>query len=612
MIEQIETTRMKIEHSRDEESSLISNEETTPMTTDINVTLKNDAPLSQSDPDSESRSDESETSELPENETADEKDADESEAQSDLSRISVPFASLSTPVISEKDAGDDAKRDEEDTKPLDLLVGSEKDAGDNAARDAKRDEENTKPLELRVSSGKDAGDDAEKDAEKDEQNVKPLDLVVRKKSDPPEVGHVDKSLLSEPDPNEEDCSENDLSFLDEDGLAERKSSNDSGVISLSGLSFETASKKGGKNGSNKGEWVNKPLQFKGLKNSHLSPKGTRSKLVPVTILVGFGMLSCAIVLAASIMSKKSASQGDSAASPKVAAVTPKVAAVTPKVAVMPKLAGVINHAVLAPPEEIQEEEPAEQPVAAEIPATVPVNTTDAISGQPLSADTLVTVPENATDEVETEPVAAQKEGKKSVRKNRAAFVRRGSPTKGKVVKTSGSHVAAKTTVPESDEEREIPTTLASKTVPLDSASAREPAPGPKKVSDPVSTREPASGPKSSEIDKILAQVSKKPTGRKADDGENALPATLNRSQVQASMKKVEPAVKKCASDMGAQGMANVKVNISGADGMINKVEVPSVPEPLRACIVREIRKAKFPRFQNENMAIQYPFVFPFQ
>ena len=460
------------------------------MPTVVDATFEFNDPPFQPEPDLDSWSDESGSSALTENETADEKDSDESEAQSNISKTTVPFANLreSASDIREKDAGDDAERDEQDTKPL--------------------------------------------------------DLQTRKTHEPPGAGDANETLVATSFLTVGNSSD-DFPTL----LYTPESIRDSEIIDSMTIVRESAPDKG---------------TGKASKKEQEPSKAARNKLVPITILIGFGMLSCSIVVAAAILSKRPVSQ-DSTATPVAAAK-------------IPETAGVASHPPSVP--------------AAKMPA------------QPLSADTSGTAPKSVADKIETKPIATQNKGDKPIGKNKVAAPRHGFPNNKKVEEADSPHVAVEATV----------STLASQAVPPDPESTLEQAPEPETVSpDSKSTLEqaPVSGDTSA-IDRLLGTALERPTGRKAADSEDGLPATLSRSQVQSSMKKVEPAVKKCASDIGAQGVANVTLDVSGANGMISKIQVPSVPESLRVCIVREVRKARFPQFKNESMAIQYPFVFPFQ
>jgi hypothetical protein len=72
------------------------------------------------------------------------------------------------------------------------------------------------------------------------------------------------------------------------------------------------------------------------------------------------------------------------------------------------------------------------------------------------------------------------------------------------------------------------------------------------------------------------------------------------------MQKIEPAIKKCGSGPGAQTVANINLDIKGKTGSVSKIRIPGVPAPVKKCIMRQLLGIKFPKFQNETMAVQYP------
>jgi predicted Zn finger-like uncharacterized protein len=89
----------------------------------------------------------------------------------------------------------------------------------------------------------------------------------------------------------------------------------------------------------------------------------------------------------------------------------------------------------------------------------------------------------------------------------------------------------------------------------------------------------------------------------------SLPDKPTKSQVISALKKVTPGVKSCGK--GTAGVATVSINIAGATGRVTSASVVSGPfkgKPQAGCIVKAVKKARFPKFSQKKFSVSYPFV----
>jgi hypothetical protein len=145
------------------------------------------------------------------------------------------------------------------------------------------------------------------------------------------------------------------------------------------------------------------------------------------------------------------------------------------------------------------------------------------------------------------------------------------------------------------------------------AKAEKAAPEPKaEKSDPPPPPPPAAKQSSSDksIDDLLdgalngkPKAASKPAAAPAAN----LPATPSRDDVLGAMKAVTPRVQACGN--GQSGIATSKIGVAGPTGRVTSVEVSGqfAGTPVAACIVREVSKAKFPKFSQSTFSFSYPF-----
>jgi hypothetical protein len=81
-------------------------------------------------------------------------------------------------------------------------------------------------------------------------------------------------------------------------------------------------------------------------------------------------------------------------------------------------------------------------------------------------------------------------------------------------------------------------------------------------------------------------------------------ATPSRADVLGAMQAVTPKVRAC----GGTGMAVVKITLSGRTGHVTDAVVDGQSDPkARACIMREVSRAKLAPFTNPSFSVTYPF-----
>lgn len=124
---------------------------------------------------------------------------------------------------------------------------------------------------------------------------------------------------------------------------------------------------------------------------------------------------------------------------------------------------------------------------------------------------------------------------------------------------------------------------------------------------------PPPAPKQSSTDKSIddllsGALGGKPAAKPAASkpAEN-MPATPSRDDVLSAMKGVTPKVQACSK--GESGIAMSKVGVAGPTGRVTSVEVSGqfAGTPVAACIVKEVSKAKFPKFSQATFSFSYPF-----
>jgi hypothetical protein len=131
---------------------------------------------------------------------------------------------------------------------------------------------------------------------------------------------------------------------------------------------------------------------------------------------------------------------------------------------------------------------------------------------------------------------------------------------------------------------------------------------PAKTASKDSSPEPSkpSGPRS--IDDLLNSALSGKGGskpRKAAAPTSNLPEQPTKSQVLSAMNKVRPAVQACAK--GQSGVAFVNVSVAGKTGRVTNAQVSGVTGPAGSCIARAVRKARFPKFQQNVFKVKFPF-----
>jgi len=131
----------------------------------------------------------------------------------------------------------------------------------------------------------------------------------------------------------------------------------------------------------------------------------------------------------------------------------------------------------------------------------------------------------------------------------------------------------------------------------------EPSPAKKQKKKAVkSTKKHSSAPKNNYPDDLGKKSAPEPPP--AD-----LPEQPSKEALKAALKKVEPAVNKCGG--GEKGMAMVALTVKGSSGKVSSAKVTSGPfksGPASSCIVKAVKKARFPKFSKSSLSFSYPFV----
>jgi hypothetical protein len=171
-------------------------------------------------------------------------------------------------------------------------------------------------------------------------------------------------------------------------------------------------------------------------------------------------------------------------------------------------------------------------------------------------------------------------------------------------------VAAPTTVSREDEPAKVATAAIPEAAPKQpvrgARPAREAAPVPVPAAKPAVTAPAPQAPVDRSIDALLDRALTPGSGTKA-----AKPApmatgsaTPSRADVLGAMQAVTPKVRAC----GGTGMAVVKVTLSGRTGHVTDVAVDGQSDAkARACIMREVSRAKLAPFTNASFSVTYPF-----
>jgi hypothetical protein len=127
---------------------------------------------------------------------------------------------------------------------------------------------------------------------------------------------------------------------------------------------------------------------------------------------------------------------------------------------------------------------------------------------------------------------------------------------------------------------------------------------------------PAPAPKASStnsadksIDDLLGAAlgGGKPAAKSAAKPAETLPSSPSRDDVLSAMKGVTPRVQACGG--GQSGIATSKVTVTGATGRVTSVDVSGqfAGTPVASCVVKEVSKARFPKFSQATFSFSYPF-----
>ncbi len=167
-------------------------------------------------------------------------------------------------------------------------------------------------------------------------------------------------------------------------------------------------------------------------------------------------------------------------------------------------------------------------------------------------------------------------------------------------------VAPKDTTPKKSPDKAIqknadkPKVVKEKAVKKDSPKiAATPKPKPTKKPDA-----------SSSLDDVLSSVTggvDKPIAAKEDEAPTK--KGLGRGDVAKAMKRITPAAKSCYSVEEFSGMVKVKYSVA-PDGSVSKASATGAHKGSKtgACVVRAVRKAKFPAFSGATMSFSFPFL----
>lgn len=226
------------------------------------------------------------------------------------------------------------------------------------------------------------------------------------------------------------------------------------------------------------------------------------------------------------------------------------------------------------------------PPAAPIAATPPVNAPVAAAAQaaaaPTPAPTAPSAAEPAKDDEEPSKSAEATAASADNEKSESAPKRGGARDRKKAASGDGD-VSAKSEP--ADEPDPIAAAPAKPAKPsgdqsiddlLDSALGGKPA---KKAATAAATAEPSAN----------------------------LPQSPGRDDVLGAMKSVTARVQSCGN--GQSGVAMAKISVAGATGRVTNVDVSGSfsGTPVASCVVKEVSKARFPKFSQSTFSVTYPF-----
>lgn len=159
-------------------------------------------------------------------------------------------------------------------------------------------------------------------------------------------------------------------------------------------------------------------------------------------------------------------------------------------------------------------------------------------------------------------------------------------------------------------------TAPSEPAQADSAAAPTPAAAPATVQSEPS----APAPSRIVLEDILISVptAARPTGEagparaqapaaRQSASAAALPDLPSREQVVAALRPLEEDVRACAEGHGGVAHVRIAVHPSGRVTTATVTEGSVVGTPAGSCIARTLRRADFPRFQQQQLVVQYPF-----
>ncbi|MFT5358918.1 MAG: hypothetical protein ACI9KE_006159 [Polyangiales bacterium] len=108
----------------------------------------------------------------------------------------------------------------------------------------------------------------------------------------------------------------------------------------------------------------------------------------------------------------------------------------------------------------------------------------------------------------------------------------------------------------------------------------------------------------------VAAATPEPTPMPAMSTSDAdLQETPSREEVQSALLAVRGSVREC---MGRGGRVPVRVTVSGRTGRVTTAQVQDAyfaRQPTGGCIAQAVRRARFPRFQQERLVVVYPYEF---
>ena len=143
-------------------------------------------------------------------------------------------------------------------------------------------------------------------------------------------------------------------------------------------------------------------------------------------------------------------------------------------------------------------------------------------------------------------------------------------------------------------------------------------PAPVKAARRAPTRSKKKKPAGDDLDSLIDGVigkqantpkKKKPARAAASPLAPGLPEKLGEGQIRTSMKKIMGRVQACYDKYQVEGNARVKLTITPA-GKPSKVSIKGkfFGTDTGSCVVKAVKKARFPRFSGKPMTIRYPFL----